>query len=131
MCSSNPAYCFRGLHTAQDASERDSVTGASACARAASEETGEASETARFAADALRRLSGRSDAYDSRALFPISSDPSALDLTTESAVRSVVEVLMSEATVARGEASAALGRIASSGATGPQPPQRGRVCAAL
>ena len=89
-----------------------------ACARAASEETGEASETARFAADALRRLSGRSDAYDSRALFPISSDPSALDLTTESAVRSVVEVLMSEATVAHGEASAALGRIASSGATG-------------
>lgn len=44
---------------------------------------GEASETARFAADALRRVSGRSDAYDSRVLFLILSDLSVLDLMME------------------------------------------------
>ncbi|CEG00637.1 Armadillo-type fold [Ostreococcus tauri] len=88
-----------------------------ACARAAREGGGVRDE-AQYAADALERISGRNDAYDHRALFPISSEPSELDLVAESTAKSLVEVLCSEMTVVHVDASEALSQMASSGPTG-------------
>jgi hypothetical protein len=79
---------------------------------------GRASDEARYAAEALTRMSGRSAIYDSRALFPISSEPTESDLVSESVVKSLVEVLTSEMRVAHVDAALALGRMASSGPEG-------------
>ena len=91
---------------------------AAACARAAAGSEAIAREDARWAADALERVSGRSDVYDSRALFPISSNPSETDLVAESSVKSLVEVLQSEMTVVHVDACEALRAMAASGPTG-------------
>ena len=79
---------------------------------------GRANDEARYAAEALTRMSGRSAIYDSRALFPISSEPTESDLVSESVVKSLVEVLTSEMRVAHVDAALALGRMASSGPEG-------------
>jgi len=76
------------------------------------------SDEAIYAADALTRMSGRASVYDSRALFPISSEPSHADLVAESTVRSVVELLTSEMTVVHRDASETLATMASSGPCG-------------
>lgn len=88
------------------------------CADAAASASETVSDEAIYAADALTRMSGRASVYDSRALFPISSEPSHADLVAESSVRSVVELLTSEMTVVHRDASETLGTMAASGPTG-------------
>jgi len=88
------------------------------CADAAASASEVVSDEAIYAADALTRMSGRASVYDSRALFPISSEPSHADLVAESTVRSVVELLTSEMTVVHRDASEALATLASSGPCG-------------
>ena len=89
-----------------------------ACADAAAAASETVSDEAMYAADALTRMSGRASVYDSRALFPMSSEPSHADVVAESSVRSAVELLTSEMTVVHGDASETLGTMAASGPTG-------------
>jgi len=80
--------------------------------------TNEMNEDARHAIDALTRVSERTASLDARALFPISTSPTAVDLTCESATASLVEVLMSEMSVAHVDAAMAIGDLARSSAAG-------------
>jgi len=78
----------------------------------------EARDDATYAADALTRVSERSSTLNRRRLFPISSHPSAVDLTCESAVESMVVILSSDVSVAHTECAIGLRDLCASGPAG-------------